>query len=149
MKKISAILAIVMLFTCVFAACGEKKADAPAADAPAVDAAPAYIGTWAITEGGEEYVVYSFNADGTGYCTTAGMTMDITYVDNKDDTLTITIDGTGVLEDMLSMTVEELLDGGLVTQADIDACIETVTVSYEAKGDSLFLDGDEFTKKAN
>lgn len=143
MKKISAILAIVMLFTCVFAACGEKKADAPAADA-----APAYIGTWAITEGGEEYV-YSFNADGTGYCTTAGMTMDITYVDNKDDTLTITIDGTGMLEDMLGMTVEELLDGGLVTQADIDACIETVTVSYEAKGDSLFLDGDEFTKKAN
>ncbi len=134
-KKISVILAIVMLLTCVFAACGGSS----------VDPKTAIVGSWAGVEDGMD-VVYNFNADGTGTGEGSGLVMDLTYTIDGNE-ITITLDTTGAVEDMLGMTIEELLDAGLVTQADVDGLITTDTCTFSVKGDTLIMGGNTYTRK--
>ncbi len=132
-KKISAILAIVMLLVCVFAACSSG-----------VDPKTAIIGSWTGMEDGTE-CTYIFNGDGTGTAEGMGMEMEMTYsIDGNN--ITITLDTTGTVEDMLGMSIEELLDAGLVTQADVDELIVTDTATFKIKGDTLTMGGNTYTK---
>lgn len=133
-KKISALLAIVMLLVCVFAACGTGT-----------DLKTAIVGSWAGVEDGMD-VVYNFNADGTGTGEGSGMVMDLTYTIEGNE-ITITLDTTGAVEDMLGMTIEELLDAGLVTQEDVDKLITTDTCTIAIKGDTLIMGGNTYTRK--
>ncbi len=133
-KKISVILAIIMLFTCVFAACGNTA-----------DSKTAIVGSWEGVEEGID-VVYTFNADGTGTGEGSGMVMDLTYTIDGNE-ITITLDTTGAVEDMLGMSIQELLDAGLVTQADVDNLITTDTCTFSIKGDTLIMGGNTYTRK--
>ncbi len=131
-KKISVILAVVMLIICIFAGCSS------------VDVKTAIVGTWSGMED-DTAVVYVFNADGTGTAEAQDMVMDMTY-SIKGAKITITLDTTGTVEDMLGMSIDELLAGGLVTQEQVDELIITDTVSFKIKGDTLTLGGYTYNK---
>ncbi len=134
-KKISVILAIVMLLTCVFAACGDK--------ADSTTASP-IVGTWEGEDEGFE-VIYCFNADGTGYSEVFGMKVDLTY-EIKDDEIVMVVDGTKMIEDMFGMTIDELLAEGYVSESDLSDLVTTQTFSYSLNGDVLTIDGTDYTK---
>lgn len=133
-KKISVILAIVMLLTCVFAACGDK-ADSNNS---------AIVGTWTGEDEGIE-VIYCFNADGTGYSEVWGMKVDLTY-EIKGDEIVMVVDGTSMIEDMFGMTIDELLAEDYISESDLDGLITTESFSYSLDGDVLTIDGTEYTK---
>ena len=128
-KKISVVLAIIMLLTCVFAACGSKSTD--------------ITGTWAFVE--DESMVFSFDGKGGGYAEVGGMKMDLTYT-IKGDEMTFTLDGTSAFEEFAGMTKEEAIASGALTEEYFSELVETATVSFELKGDTLYLDGDALKK---
>ncbi len=124
-KKLAVILAAVMLFTCVFAACGEKNP---------------FLGKWTGIDEGLE-ASYVFEADGKGYSQAIGLSVDFTY-EIDGNKVTLTIDSTKLMEDMLGMTVEEMIAEGMLESAD-----ELINVQTgELNGDVLTIDGTEYTK---
>lgn len=136
-KKISVVLAIIMLLTCVFAACGDK-------DASTTSTSP-IVGTWECEDDGYE-VVYCFKADGTGYAEAMGYKLDIKEYEVKDNEIVMTLDGTSMIEEMFEMTVEELLESGYVSESDLEELIYTETFEYSLDGDVLTIDGLEMKK---
>ena len=130
-KKISVVLAIIMLLTCVFAACGSKSTD--------------ITGTWAFVN--DESTIFSFDGNGGGYAETDGIKMDLTYT-IKGDEITINLDGTSALEEMTGMTMEEIEALGVLSEEDLAELKTTETFPFELKGDTLYLDGDA-CKKVN
>lgn len=140
-KKISVILAVIMLLTCVFAACGATGSN-PAADNDAVET-KSVVGTWTAEFQGSE-IVYSFNEDGTGYTQASGVTMPLTYT-IEGNKLTFTLDGKATYEQAFGMDIEDVIAAGYITQADIDAVSITETAAFSFKGDNLIFDGIEFT----
>ncbi len=130
-KKISVVLAIIMLLACVFAACGEKNNE----ENP-------LVGIWK----NDAEVVYCFNADGTGYYEVMGFAVDFTY-DVKDKEIIMEIDSTSMIEEMFGMTVDELLEGGYVSESDLDELKYTETFEYSLDGDVLTIDGVECVRE--
>lgn len=135
-KKISVVLAIIMLLTCVFAACGDKDAS--------TNSASPIVGTWKGDDDGYE-VVYCFKADGTGYSEVMGFTVDLTY-EVKDTEIVMTIDGTSMIEDMFGMTIDELLESGYMSESDLGELVYTESFEYSFNGDVLTIEGVEYTK---
>ena len=136
-KKISAVLVIIMLFACVFAGCGSKET----ADAPVNNP---IIGKWTGIDEGFE-VIYVFNADGTGYSEVFGMKVDITAYSTTDNEITMTTDGTSTIEALFEMSIDEIIASGLATEEDLEL-VTTETFSYSLDGDVLTIDGTEYTK---
>ncbi len=138
-KKISVVLAIIMLFTCVFAACGKDSANT------GKDSVNPVVGKWQGEDEGVE-VVYCFEADGTGYSEVMGFTVDITAYEVKDGEIEMTIDGTSMIEDMFGMTIDELVESGYISESDLGELVYTETFEYSIDGDVLTIDGVECTK---
>ncbi len=132
MKKLSLVLAAVMLLACIFAACGSKAED------------PGILGKWIGEEEGFE-VIYVFEKDGKGYSETLGLDMAITYEINGD-MIKITADATTTMEEMVGMTVQEMLDAELLDNPS--SLISVREYTFELNGDTLLLDEIEY-KRAN
>lgn len=132
-KKLAAVLAAVMLITCIFAACGKESNP---------EGSNSFVGTWKGVDEGFD-VVYAFEADGTGYSEALGMTIDLTY-EIDGNKITITTDATSVMEDMMGMTVEEMLAEGMLEDTSTLITVQT----GELNGDVLTIDGTEYTKAA-
>ncbi len=136
-KKISAVLVIIMLFACAFAGCGGKEtADAPVSNP--------IVGKWTGIDEGFE-VIYVFNADGTGYSEVFGMKVDITDYSTTDNEITMTTDGTSTIEALFEMSIDDIIASGLATEENLEL-VTTETFSYSLDGDVLTIDGTEYTK---
>ncbi len=130
MKKLSIVLAVLMLFTCVFAACGSKTENSD------------ILGKWIGEDEGFE-VIYVFEEDGKGTSQALGLDLPITY-EIDGDTITITADATETMEAMMGMTVQEMLDAEMLD--DPSSLVTVQTLKFELNGDVLILDGDEYKR---
>lgn len=125
-RKIAVILAAVMLLACVFSACGGEKSP--------------FLGKWTGVDEGFE-ASYVFKDDGTGYSAAIGLTVDFTY-ETDGNKVTLTIDSTELMTEMMGMTVEEMIAEGWYESAD-----ELINVQTgELNGDVLTIDGTDYTK---
>ncbi len=95
-------------------------------------------GTWAFVN--DESTIFSFDGKGGGYAEYGGIKMDLTYTINGDE-MTVNLDGTSALEEMTSMSIEDILASGFLTEDDLAELKTTETFPFELKGDTLYLDG--------
>lgn len=130
MKKLIFVLAAVLLLACVFVSCGSKTEYA------------GILGKWVGEDEGFE-VVYVFEKGGKGSSVALGLNLPITY-EIDGDTITITADATETMEDMLGMTVQEMLDADMLD--DPSSLITVQVLKFELKDDVLILDGDEYKR---
>ncbi len=133
-KKISAMLAAVLLFVCVFTACGNKN------ESKSVN----ITGTWSAEVDGVS-VTYEFKANGTGTAKIGATNFDLTYT-IEEDVLTIVLDGTALMEEIFGMGINEILGAGLITQGDLNSLYETIEAPVELGGNTLKIGDDVFTK---
>lgn len=127
MRKFILAAVTAALFICILSACG--------ADNKAID----ITGTWSAEVDGVK-LTYVFRSDGSGTADMGGVKFKTTYT-LEENTLTVKLDGTELIEEAFGMGINEIMAAGLITQGDIDSMCETVVGTVDAGGKTLTFDG--------
>ncbi len=136
-KKIISVLFAALILVCVFSACADNTGSGNEANEHS-----RFLGKWTGVDEGFD-VIYVFEADGKGYSEALGLNLPVTY-EVDGDNITITTDSTSTMEELMGMSVDELLAQGLLEDVNDLITVQTGTLD----GETLIIDGTEYTKSA-